>query len=220
MNRYEKLDKKSVPYEAIIQGLSHEGRGIATICNKTTFIAGALPDEKVICTITKKHRQYQDAEVTEILQASPQRITPPCEYFGTCGGCSLQHMDIATQTQFKQQTLLDQLTRIGHVTPQHILLPLQATTTGYRRKARIGVKFVIKKEKVFVGFREKSSRYLTDLKTCAVLHPRVGQHLSDLSELITSLEQYQHIPQIEVAIGDTDAALVFRHLESLPITDQ
>lgn len=217
MNKIVKLDKQKNTSPVSIQSLSHDGRGISTIDNKTTFIAGALPGETVHCRITQKHPTYNEATLTEIIEASPERMTPPCQHFGLCGGCSLQHMSLAEQAGFKQATLLEQLSHFGKVTPTHILPPLNALSTGYRRKARLGAKFVIKKDKMLVGFREKSSRYLADLDGCEVLHPKVGTQFTILKDIVGSLSCYKHIPQIEIAIGDTETALVFRHLE--PLTD-
>lgn len=218
MNQDVKLDKKIYP-SAEIRALSHDGRGIATIDNKTTFIAGALPGETVAYHMTQKRSNYNEAKLLEIITPSIERVTPPCTYFGLCGGCSLQHMSMAMQIELKQQTLLDQLKHFGKVEAATILPPLNAESLDYRRKARLGVKFVIKKGKVFVGFREKASNYLADLESCVVLHPAVGERFLVLRELIASLTLFQHIPQIEVAIGDTDVALIFRHLEPLPEAD-
>lgn len=203
---------------AEIYALSHDGRGIATIQNKTTFLAGALPAETVTYCIHNKKSSYQEGEAKDILQPSPERVTPPCPHFGVCGGCSLQHMSLQMQTDMKQKTMLDQLNHFGKVQPQTILPPLLSVGTGYRRKARLGAKFVNKKDKMLVGFREKSSRYLADLSRCLVLHPNVGEKLNLLAELVRSLSCYQQIPQIEVAMGDTDTALVFRHMQ--PLTEQ
>lgn len=205
---------------AQIHALSHDGRGIATINQKTTFISGALPNEACTYKVTQKRSNYQEADALEIFPPfSELRTTPPCNHFGVCGGCSLQHMQMTAQMQLKQNTLLDQLKHFGRVSPESILPPLNAESIGYRRKARLGVRYVIKKNKLLVGFREKAGRYLADLDHCRVLHPAVGERLIALRELITSLEKYQAIPQIEVAMGDKDTALIFRHLESLPETD-
>lgn len=220
MNQNVKLDTAKEKESAQVHSLSHDGRGIATIGNKTTFISGSLPNEVVSYRITQKRSNYAEASLLEILEPSPHRITPPCQHFTICGGCSLQHMRMEMQIDLKQQTLLDQLKHFGQVTPQSILPPLTANQIGYRRKARLGVKFVIKKNKLLVGFREKSSNYLAELDRCIVLHPAVGERLQDLSELIASLEIFKHIPQVEVAIGDTDVALVFRHLEPLLENDR
>jgi len=208
-----------MPEQVTIHGLSHDGRGIANILNKTTFIAGALPQESVTYRIHQKKSNYMEGEALEILTPSPERATPPCPHFGVCGGCSLQHMNIDLQTSLKEKTLLEQLTHFGKVTPKEVLSPLQSTGTGYRRKARLGVKFVIKKDKLLVGFREKSSRYLADLTQCKVLYPRVGEHLETFAALIRSMDCYMDIPQIEVAVGDETAALVFRHLKPLSADD-
>lgn len=220
MNQQIKPDLEKKTTSASIHALSHDGRGIATIDHKTTFIAGALPGETVTYRLTQKHSNYMEAKVEEILQLGDNRVSPPCQHFGLCGGCSLQHMHTDLQISMKQQTLLDQLKHFGKVEPQSILAPLNALTIGYRRKARLGVKFVIKKNKVLVGFREKSSRYLAELERCAVLHPQIGERLHELSMLIASLEQYNSVPQVEVAIGDTDIALVFRHMENLSSSDR
>lgn len=220
MTQITKLDKNNDRATTEITSLSHDGRGIATINNKKAFINGALPNETVTYNITRKRSSYYEAEVDEILVAAPERAKPPCMHFGLCGGCSLQHMSLDLQLTFKQNTLLDQLKRFGNVEPQQILAPLNAKTQGYRRKARLGAKFVIKKEKLLVGFRERASRYLADLSECEVLETQVGKHFNDLRELIYSLSIYQHIPQVEVAIGDHQVALVFRHLEPMTSEDE
>lgn len=219
MKSQNKLDNQKPRATALIHGLSHDGRGIASIDNKTTFISGALPTETVTYRINQKHSTYNEATALEILTPAAERTTPPCQHFGLCGGCSLQYMSAGMQMQLKQQTLLDQLKHFGKVTPLHILPPLSATTLGYRRKARLGVKFVSKKGKLLVGFREKSSNYLADLEGCKVLHPIIGEHFQELSALILSLERYQQIPQVEIAVGDQTAALVFRHLDVLSESD-
>ena len=220
MNKIVNIDKLKDSSTASIHALSHDGRGIAAIDKKTTFIAGALPNETVTYRITQKRSNYNEAMLLEVVTPSSERVTPPCQHFGVCGGCSLQHMSADTQLQLKQQTLLDQLKHFGNVSPQTILPPLTANTTGYRRKARLGAKFVIKKEKMLVGFREKASNYLADLERCVVLHPAVGERLLELSSLLRSLDSFMHIPQIEVAVGDTDVALVFRHLKTLSDADK
>lgn len=219
MNKNVKLDNQKEKATALVHALSHDGRGIATIDQKTTFVRGALPQETVAYKITQKHSTYNEAEALEIITPSPERVVPPCQHFGLCGGCSLQHMSAETQLSLKQQTLLDQLKHFGQVVPASLLAPLNANLVGYRRKARLGVKFVIKKDKMLVGFRERSSNYLADLESCAVLHPAVGQRFEALKQLVVSLERYKEIPQIEVAIGDETIALVFRHLNPLSQAD-
>jgi len=202
-----------------IHGLSHDGRGIGTVDGKTFFVSGALPGEEVICKVWRSHRRFNEAKTLQVLQASPHRITPGCPHFGTCGGCTLQHLDPEQQLIIKQQALLEQLKHFGKVIPEEILPPISGQLWGYRKKARLGVRYVIKKEKLLVGFREVQSNYLADLAVCPVLHPSVGTKLTALSELIASLTQFEHIPQVEVAISDNVSALIFRHLAPLSEDD-
>jgi 23S rRNA (uracil1939-C5)-methyltransferase len=202
-----------------ITGLSHEGRGIAAINGKTSFIHGALPEEKVTCHLTKKHSRYNEGIAVDILTPASTRTTPECAHFGLCGGCSLQHMQTDAQIIFKQKVVLEQLQHFGQIQPEEILPPLTGASWGYRGKARLGVRYVRKKGKLLVGFREKFSNYLADITTCPVLHPSIGTRLTALSTLIASLTQYEHIPQIETAVGAEGTALVFRHMTPLPEED-
>lgn len=213
--------KKTFPEIILeINALSHDGRGIGNIDGKTTFVHGALIGEKVLCKVVKQHRRYAEAKTLEVITPSEIRTNPSCQHYGVCGGCSMQHMAEASQLTFKQHTLLEQLKHFGHVTPEQILPPITGTTLGYRKKARLGVRFVEKKGKLFVGFREKLSNFLTDIHHCPVLHQSIGTKLNEINALIQSLSQYLQIPQIEVAVGDNVTALIIRHLEPLNSDDE
>jgi 23S rRNA (uracil1939-C5)-methyltransferase len=204
----------------LISALSHEGRGIAHIDGKTTFIEGALPGEEIEFRYTKRHRQYDEGQTVQVLTPSAERVAPLCRHYDICGGCTLQHMAPEAQILHKQQALLDLLARIGKVTPSVILPPLVGPVWGYRSKARLGVKYVIKKEKLLVGFRERDPRFLADISHCEVLHPAVGQQLEALKAMIASLTCYTQIPQVEVAVSEDTVALIFRHMEALPQGDR
>lgn len=203
-----------------ITSISHEGRGIAHINGKITFIENALPGETVLIAYNKKRRSYDEAKSIQILKASTDRIQPGCLHYDNCGGCSLQHLSNQAQLQHKEKTLLEQLKHFTAIKPKSLLFPLTGPSWGYRRRARLGVKYVAKKQTVLVGFREKNGRYLAQLQTCKTLDPRVGKLLLPLQQLIHKLHAFQAIPQIEVAIGDDIIGLVFRHLTPLDISDQ
>lgn len=208
------------PVSATIVDLTHEGKGVARVDNKTVFIDQALPGEQVLFTYTQRKRQYDTGTLAQIIEPSPLRVTPGCEHFSICGGCSLQHLDAAQQIHFKQKILIDNLQRIGGISGVNIRAPVTGPAWGYRRKARLGVKYVDGKHKLLIGFRERASRYLADLSYCKVLHPSVGEKLPQLAELISSLSCYRAVPQIEVAVGDNTTALVIRHLEALSDKDK
>ena len=214
-----KLNTCLLTKPVVVTNLSHEGRGIAHVEGKTTFIDNALPGETVTIHYTKKHRQYDEASAIEILTASPNRVTPKCAHYMLCGGCSLQHLDTSAQLQHKEKNLLTQLKQLAGVKPKHLLPAITASNWGYRRRARLGVKYVTKKQTVLVGFREKNGRYLAQLQGCETLDARISQLIPALQTLIHSMQAYQSIPQIEVSMGDEQLALVVRHLIPLNTED-
>lgn len=195
-----------------VEDLNHEGRGVARRDGKAVFVDGALPGETVKLRITRRRPRYDSADLVEVVVPSPQRVAPPCAVFGVCGGCRLQHLAPAAQVAAKQRRLLDDLARLGGVTPERVLPPVTGPLWGYRRRARLGVRRVPKKGGVLVGFRERAKRYIADMDACPVLVPQVGEDLVPLRELVGSLSIADRIPQIEVAAGDERCALVFRHL--------
>ena len=218
--RFRKPKLPQGDFEAQIQSLSHDGKGVARIDEKATFIQGALAGEKITFRYTNRKKSYDEGLVTSVIEASPDRVQPKCEHYEICGGCSLQHLDADKQIEAKQQVLLDNLEHIGKVSAQSILPPLTNDSVwGYRRKARLGVKNVPKKGKVLVGFRERASSFVADLTLCPVLHPRVGELLPQLSELVEGLSINAKLPQVEVAMDDDQCVLIFRILEDLADAD-
>ena len=209
------------PVELVISRLSHEGRGIAQRSDgKLVFVDGALPGETVQAQVTFSNKKYDEAAVVEVLAPAAERVTPPCPHFGVCGGCSLQHMAPAAQIAFKQNVLVDHLRHFGGLQPRDWLPPLTHDDHSYRRKARLGVRYVIKKEKLLVGFRERQASYLADLDACFVMDPRLGRSITPLKQLINGLAARDHIAQVEVAAGDDEVALIFRHLVALEDSDR
>jgi 23S rRNA (uracil1939-C5)-methyltransferase len=200
-------------HEADIVDLSHDGRGIARIDGKAVFVAGALPMERVRLRVTKRRRRMDEAALVDVLAASPERVVPRCAHFGMCGGCSLQHLSAGAQLAAKQRELLENLQRIGNVQPGSVLEPLRGPEWAYRRRARLGVKYVHKKGRVLAGFRERDKPYLADLRRCEILVEPLGWLPRDLAALVETLAIREKIPQVEVAAGDGAAALVFRVLE-------
>lgn len=196
-----------------IEDMTQEGNGVTRLEGKTVFVAGTLPGEKVKYQQVKFRKTYDEADLVEVLEASPDRVEPKCEYFGYCGGCSVQQMDASKQIKYKEKTLIDNLERIGNVKAEQMLEPLSGPHWHYRRKARLGVKDVPKKGRVLVGFREKRAPYIADIKSCQVLEASVGLKLTDLSEMIEKLSIKAELPQIEVAIGDNAVGLVLRVLK-------
>lgn len=205
-----RTDSKTVV--ATIVDLTHEGQGVADIGGQRAFVPDALPGERVEIVLRKRRRQVQEAELVRVLEPSPERTTPECEYFGRCGGCALQHLAHDAQVRFKQEAVAQALARIGRVTPDEWLPAAIGPIWRYRRRARLGVKHVAAKNRVLVGFRERSAPYITDMLRCPVLAPPLDGLLEELANLIHSSSVCQRIPQIEAAVADHAVALVFRVL--------
>ena len=220
----QRIDQTPFPIE--ILDLCHDGRGVGRRPSsdggpgKTVFVAGALPGERVMARQTAKNRSFDEAATVEVLEASLDRVAPRCAHFGTCGGCVLQHLEESKQILAKQDVLLDNLQRIGHVEARTLLPPLTDAAWGYRRKGRLSVRRVEKKDKTLVGFREADPRFVADLQECHTVIPEIGTRLPALQALVDGLDARRDIPQIEFIAGEpseglSGVALVFRHLQPL-----
>ncbi len=205
------------------QGVAHKPDG------KVVFIEGALPFEVVTASVNRKKSSFEQATVAAIHVESAQRVKPACPHFGlhegACGGCKMQHLHIGAQVAIKQRVLEDNLWHLGKVKPDNILRPIEGPTWGYRYRARLSVRHVRKKDAVLVGFHERKSRYVADMKECHVLPAQVSALLLPLRALIGALQARETCPQIELAMGDMGGgnddviALVLRHLEPLSSAD-
>jgi len=197
---------------AEVETLTHDARGVAHVRGKATFIDDALPGERVTFRVLNRGKSFDTGQVVEILRPSPDRVTPRCPHFGVCGGCSLQHLRSEAQLPAKQKILADNLERIGKVQPERWLEPLDGPHWGYRRKARLGARRIPTRGGVILGFRERRHTFLAQLKSCDVLHPDISRILPEVRNTIAKLSRPDRVPQVEVAVGDNAATLVFRHL--------
>ncbi|WP_336367107.1 23S rRNA (uracil(1939)-C(5))-methyltransferase RlmD [Marinobacter sp. C2H3] len=221
MSRRRRKPLPQEPMRCEIVALSHDGRGIARNNGKTGFVDGALPGETVMAKVVSTRSKFDELRTLEVLAPVAERQTPPCEYADLCGGCSLQHMDGDAQIRFKENTLREHFAHFGGIEPEHWEPPLRSEASlGYRRKARLGVRYVKARESVLVGFREKRNSFLADIDHCAVLDPRIGERIRPLRDLLHGLEAYDRIAQVEVACGDDVAVMVFRNLDPLSDCDR
>ena len=208
-----------MPLTLAIESINHEGQGIARNEGKTVFVEGALAGEIVEARITRAKPSFEKAVVERVVKASPFRVTPACPHFGVCGGCSMQHLDPRAQLAAKQRVLEDNLRHIGKVRPELVFPPIEGPHWGYRQRARISVRYVTKKDTVLVGFHEKKSSFVADMRECRVLPLHVSALLMPLRALIGGMSLRDRLPQIEYAEGDGVPMLVLRHMEPLPEAD-
>ncbi len=196
-----------------IESLDHEGRGVGHVDGKTIFVEGALPGERARYNSYRRKPNFEQAQASEILDASPYRVTPRCRWFGICGGCSHQHLEESAQVAAKQRVLEDCFEHVGKVKPETMLSPIHGPTWGYRRRARLSVRHVAKKGGVLVGFHERRSSFVADMGGCEVLPARISLLLPRLRQLVEGLSIRDRLPQIELAAGDNVDVLVLRVLE-------
>ena len=235
--------KDAEPLPFTIDGLSHDGRGVAIYGNgfdeaavhaqdkhgKKIFVSFALPGESALVKITNSRASFEEGDAIEVTDnPNPERAVPPCPHFGVCGGCNLQHWQPEAQINFKQSVLAEMLIHQANVQPDTWLAPIVGDRLGYRTKARLGVRYVAKKETALVGFRERSSNFLAELNECHILDPRIGFEIENLKALISTLESRDKIAQLELAMGEYIAelpdgkqpvALIVRNLEPLSDAD-
>ncbi|MDP6149683.1 MAG: 23S rRNA (uracil(1939)-C(5))-methyltransferase RlmD [Gammaproteobacteria bacterium] len=205
---------------ATVRDVMMDGRGIVDAPGKTVFVNTSITGEVVRFRRQRRRKNYDEAELLEVIEASPDRVEAPCVNFGMCGGCSLQHLGSGAQLQAKQATLLESLERIAGVQPLRVLPPLAGRPLGYRRRARLGAKLVDKKGRVLVGFRERHKPFVADMHSCETLVPELGAMIPLLSDFIGSLDIRRQIPQIELSCGDNAFSLVFRVLEEPAPSDR
>lgn len=206
--------------QARVEDLTHDGQGVARVDGKVTFVDGALPGEQVLFRYERRHGRFDEARLVEVLEASPDRVEPRCPHFGVCGGCSLQHLAPDAQVRLKERRLLTDLAYIGRIEPEAVLTPVRGPVWGYRHKARLSCRYLGRQGRLGLGFRERRSQRLAVLSRCEVLAPVVGARLEALRVALEALEVRAHIPQVEVAVGDDQAAVVVRHLEPLGAADR
>lgn len=204
----------------IIESLDHEARGVTRLDGKTIFVEGALPGECVEYTSFRRKPSYELAHAQRILKASGERVTPRCPHFGTCGGCSMQHMDAVAQVAAKQRVLEDNLWHLGRLKPEQLYPPIYGSPWAYRHRARLSARWVMKKGGMLIGFHEKKSSYVADMRQCEILPSHVSALLMPLRELIGQLSIRDQMPQIEVAVGGAVTALVLRILAPLSPADE
>ena len=219
MRRSKHAMKLLPPQVLEVVDLSHEGQGIAKIDGRAIFIDGALPGETVEVQLLQKRKGVQEACLVQVITPSVERVEPKCVHYSMCGGCVQQHLDSSSQLAYKQSQLLENFARIAKVEVPKVLPPLQGEIWNYRRRARLGARWVPQKSRTLVGFRERNDNKLADIRSCQVLREPLSSLIDPLGQLLGRLTVRDKVPQVEAAVADNITALVIRILEDLTATD-
>ena len=143
----EWLRIQSVDLDA--QGVAHNAEG------KVVFVDGALPGEEVRVQVKRSKKQWEQGDLLALRRESALRVRPRCPHFGlhagACGGCKMQHVDASAQLAIKQRAVEDQLWHLGKVRPDQVLRAIAGPAWGYRFRARLSVRYVVKKGAVLIG---------------------------------------------------------------------
>jgi 23S rRNA (uracil1939-C5)-methyltransferase len=196
-----------------VESLDLEGRGVARVAGKVTFIDAALPGESVEIETWRRKPRFDLANAVRIVRPSSMRVTPRCPHYNRCGGCSLQHLDTRAQVAIKQRVLEDNLARIGRVQPEAILPVIHGPTWQYRHRARMSVRLVARKGGVLVGFHERRTHYVVEMDSCEVLPERISTLIVPLRDALSQTTLAARIPQVEIAVGEGADVLVLRVLD-------
>ncbi len=219
--RNTQRNSKPVPQElviATIEKLSHDGRGIARVEGKTTFVDGALAGESVEFRYVKCHGRYDEAVIVRVLEPAHERVTPPCQHADVCGGCSLQHLSTEAQVSLKQSVLVEQLAHFGDLKAEHVVEPIKGSSEGYRRKARFAIKHD-SNGRCIIGFRAKNSSRVVPITHCSVLPDSLSGLIPKLQVLVSGLQKSAVISHIDLTLGDSVTVLTFRHIKPLIDSD-
>lgn len=201
------------PLTVEIEALTQDGRGVCRVDGKAVFVSDALPGETVRMQPLRRRKGHDEAELLEVITPAATRVQPGCAHFGNCGGCALQHLAHAAQIEEKQTQLLSALSRIGKVTPDVVRAPVSSAAWAYRRRARLGVRWVRARQRVLVGFRERAGSYIADMTHCEVLAEPCRDLPGQLADVIGEMSIRERLPQVEVTVADNAVALVFRILD-------
>lgn len=201
-----------------VERLAGDGRGIAFHDGRTWFVSGALAGEVVEARVLSARGKVVDARLERLLQASPERREAPCRHYARCGGCNLQHLPHAAQLALKQRTLAEQLQRVAGVQPEQWAPPLSGPEFGYRRRARVAVRWDVKARHLEVGLRAEASQDIVALDDCMVLVQPLQSILRHLPTVLRSLDKPQALGHVELFSGTAEAVLV-RHVAPLPAED-
>ena len=201
-----------------IERLAGDGRGISFHEGRTWFVSGALAGEAVEARVLGARGKIVDARLERVLQASPERRPAPCRHYDRCGGCNLQHLPHAEQLALKQRMLAEQLQRVAGIQPEQWAAPLSGPEFGYRRRARIAVRWDVKNRQLEVGFRAEASQAIIAIDECPVLVQPLQTILRHLPTVLRSLNKPQALGHVELFSGSAEAVLL-RHVAPLPEDD-
>lgn len=181
--------------EVTTERLAYGGDAVARCDGIVVFIPLAAPGERLRVRITERKKNFARAVIERVLEPSPSRREAPCQYFGDCGGCQLQHLTYEAQLEAKVGFVRDALERIGHIDWPHEIRILHGKEFGYRGRAQMK----IDQKNVRIGFNRASSNAVCDVTGCPILLPELNEALGSLRAATIK----ENVTQVEMAAGES-----------------
>lgn len=206
-------------FTVTVTDLDPFGQGVARHEGKAVFVPGVLPGEQAEIQLTQDQRQFAKGKLKQLLNCSIQRVEPRCPHFGVCGGCQQQHVSEGLQQQSKAAALGRLICRATGETPEQEPV-IAGPQYGYRRRARLGLQWQPRQQRLLMGFHQAASSDLVAVKQCPVLAPELERLLVPLYQCLSSLQAVQRLGHAELVLADNGPVLVLRHLDALKQGDR
>ncbi|NTS78073.1 23S rRNA (uracil(1939)-C(5))-methyltransferase RlmD [Catenovulum sp. SM1970] len=212
--------KKLGTVKLSIEGIDYQGRGVAREKGKVYFVQGALPDETVVAKVVNQKSSLAEAKMTKLIEASPNRVKPQCQYFEQCGGCQLQHLTHLSQLTAKQEMVTGLLHKAGWQGSLNWQDPIHAEPFHYRHRARLAAFYDKQKNTLLIGFRQNNSKRLVDIDSCSVIAKSLFTGLSELTSTVKQLEGKAHISHIDLNQISKQPVVAIRAMADLSKRDK
>src|SRR5207237_2502019 len=152
--------------------------GVARLEDFVIFVPFVLVGEEVEAEVTEVKKRFARARLLRVLAPSPERVTPPCRYFGQCGGCQYQHIAYPLQLRLKHKQISDLFERIGDFAPDLITPVVPCPQAyGYRNRIMIRSQWDKFKQGLNIGFIRADSRLVIDIEECLIAEPALNQQI-------------------------------------------
>lgn len=179
--------KKGEEIEVTIHDLAFGGEGVGRVNGRVVFVPMAAIGDRVVARVVKKDKKFLRAEIVDILEASPDRVDPPCAYYKDCGGCVFQHISYKAELEAKEDQVRQTLKRLGGIDEEAVdFLPILAAQEPYGYRNRISVHVEGRR----VGFRARDKRTLIDIQSCMIANDKVNQRLQQIRRGKLTKEHY------------------------------
>jgi 23S rRNA (uracil1939-C5)-methyltransferase len=197
--------------DVAIDAIAYTGKRVARPGEKILFLDRGVPGETVRARVTRVQKRFLEGQVVAVLQSSPDRIEPPCPYYGTCGGCHFQEIHYEQQLHWKLKTVEDTLQRLGGFKDLHISAPVAASPRPFNYRNKVALHFGGEGEKRGLGFYHRQSNKMVRIEACLLLQNRLNSILAKSIEFFSRMapEKRALFTRLHIRSGDLGGSCLF-----------